>query len=368
MDIHTSVATGVTRPCYRVALMPTAITLTKVVKDYPAAKGPATRVIDHVDLSINPGELFFLLGPSGCGKTTILRMIAGFIEPTEGRIHFDDHDVTDVPANKRNTGMVFQSYALWPHLTVAENVAFGLRVRRTPTSEVADRIAAALDAVKMRSYSDRKPNQLSGGQQQRVALARALVIRPDVLLLDEPLSNLDAKLRHELRDEIKRLCREFEMTTICVTHDREEAMAIGDRIAVLTRGVVAQVGPPAEMYSRPTSKFVAEFLGEANFIPATAIPGVAGRLHAESPLGTMAGVGVAGQMVTAVVRPEQVRLNIGNGLPAEIKDISFVGHHTRYTLRAGNLSVLSLEAGSPTFRVGDRVSVSVDGEVAVIAG
>jgi len=347
--------------------MPTAITLTNVVKDYPAAKGPATRVIDHVDLSINPGELFFLLGPSGCGKTTILRMIAGFIEPTDGRIRFGDRDVTDVPANQRNTGMVFQSYALWPHLTVTENVAFGLWVRKTPTAEASERIDVALDAVKMRSFSDRKPNQLSGGQQQRVALARALVIRPDVLLLDEPLSNLDAKLRHELRDEIKRLCREFEMTTICVTHDREEAMAIGDRIAVLDKGKVAQVGPPAEVYSRPASRFVAEFLGEANFIPAKATPARAGRVLTESPLGSIPGVGASGQAVTAVVRPEQVRLKVGEGLPAEIKDLSFVGHHTRYSLRAGDLSILSLEAGSPTFQVGDRVGIAIEGDAAVVS-
>lgn len=346
--------------------MPTAITLTNVVKDYPAAKGLATRVIDHVDLSINPGELFFLLGPSGCGKTTILRMIAGFIEPTEGRIRFGERDVTDVPANQRNTGMVFQSYALWPHLTVAENVAFGLRVRKTPAAEASDKVGAALDAVKMRSLYDRKPNQLSGGQQQRVALARALVIRPDVLLLDEPLSNLDAKLRHELRDEIRRLCREFEMTTICVTHDREEAMAIGDRIAVLDKGKVAQIGPPAEVYSRPVSRFVAEFLGEANFIPASARPAADGRVTADSPLGILSGFGATGQSVTAVVRPEQIRLKSDAGLPAEIKDLSFVGHHTRYTLQAGSLSVLSLEAGSPTFKVGDRVGLNLDGDAAVI--
>lgn len=347
--------------------MPTAITLTNVVKDYPAAKGPATRVIDHVDLSINPGELFFLLGPSGCGKTTILRMIAGFIEPTDGRVRFGDRDVTDLPANQRNTGMVFQSYALWPHLTVAENVAFGLRVRRTPTMEASERIASALDAVKMRSLSDRKPNQLSGGQQQRVALARALVIRPDVLLLDEPLSNLDAKLRHELRDEIKRLCREFEMTTICVTHDREEAMAIGDRIAVLDKGKIAQVGPPAEVYSRPTSRFVAEFLGEANFIPAKATTGETGRVLSESQLGTIPGAGVVGPSVIAVLRPEQIRLKPGGDLQAEITDLSFIGHHTRYSLRAGELSILSLEAGSPTFRVGERVGISVEGTAALVA-
>ncbi|MCC6969850.1 MAG: ABC transporter ATP-binding protein [Phycisphaerales bacterium] len=347
--------------------MPTAITLTNVVKDYPAAKGPATRVIDHVDLSINPGELFFLLGPSGCGKTTILRMIAGFIEPTDGRVRFGDRDVTDLPANQRNTGMVFQSYALWPHLTVAENVAFGLRVRKTPTSEVTERIGSALDAVKMRSFSDRKPNQLSGGQQQRVALARALVIRPDVLLLDEPLSNLDAKLRHELRDEIRRLCRQFEMTTICVTHDREEAMAIGDRIAVLDKGRVAQVGPPAEVYSRPSSRFVAEFLGEANFVSASAVSAPDGGSMADSSLGTLPSAGAVGPSVTAVLRPEQIRLTREGGLQAEITNLSFVGHHTRYSLRTGELSIVSLQAGSPAFRIGDRVCISVDGTAALVA-
>jgi iron(III) transport system ATP-binding protein len=347
--------------------MPTAITLTNVVKDYPAAKGPATRVIDHVDLSIKPGELFFLLGPSGCGKTTILRMIAGFIEPSEGCIRFGDRDVTDVPANQRNTGMVFQSYALWPHLTVAENVAFGLRVRKTPSPEVADRVGAALDAVRIRSLSDRKPNQLSGGQQQRVALARALVIRPDVLLLDEPLSNLDAKLRHELRDEIRRLSRQFEMTTICVTHDREEAMSIGDRIAVLDKGKLAQIGPPADVYSRPNSKFVAEFLGEANFIPATAKLIGSGSLSVECALGNIAGMGVAGSSVVAVVRPEQVRLSASGGIPAQIRDINFVGHHTRYTLEAGGITVVSLQAGAPAFQVGDRAGLHVDREAMILA-
>ncbi len=347
--------------------MPTAITLTDLVKDYPAARGAATRVIDHVDLSISPGELFFLLGPSGCGKTTILRMIAGFIEPTQGSIHFGDRDVTVVPANQRNTGMVFQSYALWPHLSVAENVAFGLRVRGVPSAEAAERVGAALDAVKIRSLADRKPNQLSGGQQQRVALARALVIRPDVLLLDEPLSNLDAKLRHELRDEIRRLSRQFEMTTICVTHDREEAMSIGDRIAVLDKGKLAQIGPPAEVYSRPNSMFVAEFLGEANFIPATATLIGSGSLSVDCALGNIAGVGVAGPSVVAIVRPEQVRLSTSGGVQAKVRDISFVGHHTRYRLEAGGMTIVSLQAGAPAFQVGERVGLVVDREAMIIA-
>lgn len=339
--------------------MPTAITLSNVVKDYPAAKGPATRVIDHVSLSIQPGEIFFLLGPSGCGKTTILRMIAGFIEPTEGRIRFGDRDVTDLPANQRNTGMVFQSYALWPHMTVAENVAFGLRVRKSPTADVESRVVAALDAVKMRSFADRKPNQLSGGQQQRVALARALVIRPDVLLLDEPLSNLDSKLRHELREEIRRLCREFAMTTICVTHDREEAMAVGDRIAVLSRGCVAQVGPPAEVYSNPQTRFVAEFLGDANFIRGTSAQAGNGQVRVDTKIGMIVCAGSATGQATAVLRPEQLQLISPDAGPkAKVRGISFVGHHTRYDVECANESLVATEAGAPTHSIGDVVGLA----------
>jgi len=253
---------------------PTAVTIRDITKSYPAIGGPGiTTAVDRVGLTIEPGELFFLLGPSGCGKTTLLRMIAGFIEPTSGSIHFTDaagdRDVTFLAPEKRNTGMVFQSYALWPHMTVAQNVAFGLDVRNVLGNEKQSRVMEALAAVRMEAYASRKPTQLSGGQQQRVALARALVVRPSVLLLDEPLSNLDAKLRHELRSEIRRVCKQSGITTIYVTHDQKEALSMADRVAVMRAGKVEQLGTPRQLYRAPTSRFVAEFLGETNLLKGT---------------------------------------------------------------------------------------------------
>ena len=225
-----------------------------------------TVALHAVNLRIEPGEIFFLLGPSGCGKTTLLRSIAGFYTPESGRILFGDDDVTRVPPHLRNTGMMFQSYALWPHMTVAQNVAFGLEERKVPTKETAERVAAALASVKMEALGDRRIHQLSGGQQQRVALARALVIRPRCLLLDEPLSNLDARLRLEMRAEIRRICKEFGLTAIYVTHDQKEALSIADRMAILESGNIRQTGTPAEVYRNPHSRFVADFMGETNFL------------------------------------------------------------------------------------------------------
>jgi ABC-type proline/glycine betaine transport system ATPase subunit len=209
--------------------------------------------LDHIELTIGTGELFFLLGPSGCGKTTLLRHIAGFYQPDEGRILFDNKDVTRLPAHQRNTGMVFQNYALWPHLTVEKNVAFGLEERRLPKAEIDLRVAEALRAVRLEELARRKIHEMSGGQQQRVALARALVVRPACLLLDEPLSNLDSKLRLEMRQEIRRICREFRLTSIYVTHDQQEALSIADRIAILNAGQLLQVGALAEIYRHPAN-------------------------------------------------------------------------------------------------------------------
>lgn len=247
--------------------MGTRIEINRLVKVFGSGQA-AARAVDGIDLVIEPGELFFLLGPSGCGKTTLLRMIAGFIDPTEGRIAFDGKDVTHAPPNKRNTGMVFQSYALWPHMTVAQNVAFGLNVRKIAGEKRDKMVRRALGAVQMDKYAERKPTQLSGGQQQRVALARAMVINPDVLLLDEPLSNLDAKLRNDLRHEIRRICKASGNTTVYVTHDQKEALSMADRIALLRDGKVVQLGSPRELYRAPRSRFVAEFLGETNLIRA----------------------------------------------------------------------------------------------------
>src|SRR5215207_780556 len=250
----------------------------------------AVTALQHLDLTIEPGELFFLLGPSGCGKTTLLRSIAGFYIPDEGRILFGDEDVTRLAPHKRNTGMMFQSYALWPHMTVAENVAFGLQERKVAKPEIKRRVHEALESVRMGPYADRRPNQLSGGQQQRVALARALVIRPRCLLLDEPLSNLDAKLRLEMRTEIRRVCKEFKLTTVYVTHDQKEALSIADRMAILESGYILQVGTPREVYKRPTRKTVAHFIGETDFLPGKVLGIATGFVTVETAVGKFDGV------------------------------------------------------------------------------
>jgi len=238
----------------------------ELTKTYPAAGGDLT-VVAGIDFSVRPGEFFTMLGPSGCGKTNTLRMIAGLEPVSGGTVRIDGNDATAVPARQRNIGMVFQSYALFPHLTIFENVAYGLRIRKLPEAEIAKAVGDCLDLLALAPLAGRLPGQLSGGQQQRVSIARALVYRPPVLLLDEPLANLDAKLRVQMRDEIRRVQRTLGLMVLYVTHDQEEAMAISDRIAVFDRGRVAQIGAPADVYDRPDSLFVADFIGKANFLP-----------------------------------------------------------------------------------------------------
>jgi iron(III) transport system ATP-binding protein len=314
----------------------------------------AVTALNELDLSIEQGELFFLLGPSGCGKTTLLRCIAGFYIPDHGKVYFGDEDVTRLAPHKRNTGMMFQSYALWPHMTVAENVAFGLEERRLPTSEVRRRVGEALESVHMGAFSERSPNQLSGGQQQRVALARALVIRPRCLLLDEPLSNLDAKLRLEMRMEIRRVCKEFNVTTVYVTHDQKEALSVSDRMAILDAGRVLQVGTPQEIYRRPGSRVVADFIGETNFISGTLISVSGGGARIATPLGEFDGVlggaamqRTAGSKVTVSVRPECWTLTQepagANGVRGRIASSLYLGENAQYDFVSGDTTLKILE-------------------------
>jgi putative spermidine/putrescine transport system ATP-binding protein len=292
--------------------------------------------VDAVTLVVEEGEFFSLLGPSGCGKTTTLRMIAGFAAPSAGRVFIGGQDVTDLPPHRRNTGMVFQHYALFPHKTVFENVAFGLRMRHMPDGAVRERVERVLDLVAMSGMGDRSPSQLSGGQQQRVALARAIVIEPRVLLFDEPLGALDKKLRSQMQFELRQLQRRLGITAMYVTHDQEEALTLSDRIAVMDRGRIMQVGTPREIYERPRDMFVADFIGGANFLPGRvvnldgdhAVVDVEGVRHLRVPSAHPTGTG---ERVVVAIRPEKIRLVIdqpggdGNRLPGVIAAVTYVG-------------------------------------------
>jgi len=332
----------------------------------------STPVLERIDLAINDGELFFLLGPSGCGKTTLLRSVAGFIEPSAGDILFDGRSVAGVPPARRDCGMVFQNYALWPHLTVSQNVAFGLDVRKVPAEEKRARVGAALRLVQMEAYAGRTPNRLSGGQQQRVALARALVVEPAVLLLDEPLSNLDAALRVELRAEIKDVQRRTGRTALYVTHDRAEALALADRIAVLRGGRLEQIGTPEELYHRPATPFVAGFVGDANRMPCRVVESQAGGCRVDGPYGSFfarptGGPVAAGEAALAVLRPERLRVlaaapSGAGGLRGSIRRRTFLGELVQHEVELGpelTLRVLAL-GGDRAFAEGQQVQVHVD--------
>ncbi len=335
--------------------------------DHVTKRFGETVALQGVDLRIEPGEIFFLLGPSGCGKTTLLRSIAGVYVPEEGRILFGDEDVTHLPPHRRNTGMMFQSYALWPHLTVAENVAIGLEERKIARVEITRRVAEALASVKMEAYGARKIHQLSGGQQQRVALARALVIRPRCLLLDEPLSNLDAKLRLEMRGESRRICKESGLTAIYVTHDQKEALSIADRLAILESGHIRQAGPPAQVSRHPVSRFVADFMGETNFLEGR-VSGSNGNVTVETALGVFegcvppgGGALKSGDACTLSIRPESWLLATSaaprNGIAGRIHDRVYLGEMAQYEFVAAG-GVLKVYELNPRF-----VELSPDREV-----
>lgn len=338
-----------------------------VLKDITKRFGKVVAASD-VSLKIDEGEFFTLLGPSGCGKTTTMRIIAGLEQPDKGRVYFDSKDITDAPPYKRNTGMVFQNYALWPHMSVFENVAYGLRVRKIPKVDVNKRVHEVLDLVKLGDLAGRFPSQLSGGQQQRVALARALVIEPEVLLLDEPLSNLDAKLRVEMREEIKELQKRLKITTIYVTHDQEEAMAVSDRMAIQNKGIIEQIGSPIEVYSRPRNILVATFLGQG-----VLLEGVVEK--AEEPvrvrIGDLTLHGISsmktemreGDRVACVLRPENFTLEEpkapSNVFEGVTEWTAFVGPHKEVKLNVGGVGLLVDVPSNVETVVGRRMRVYI---------
>ena len=318
--------------------------------------------VDNISLEVEPGEFFTLLGPSGCGKTTLLRMIAGFNEINGGDIYFGDLRINDVPAYKRNIGMVFQNYAIFPHLSVRDNVAYGLKARKLPKNEIAERVDEAMRLTQIEMHADKRPEQLSGGQQQRVALARAIVIRPALLLMDEPLSNLDAKLRVQMRSSVRKLQKNLGITTIYVTHDQEEALAISDRIAVMNAGHIMQVGTPYDLYVKPRNQFVAGFLGNTTFLPATS-DGACVKVFGRYPVDRALSRDYRGDVIVAV-RPEKARF-AAEGIPGEIRSETFLGDYINYevgledgsTMEVNEYMVQNLAYQG----VGSRVHVAFDG-------
>ena len=333
----------------------------KTGKDFYAVK--------DTSLTIEPGSFVTLLGPSGCGKTTTLRMIAGFESPDEGEIYLGDEAINALTPNKRDTAMVFQSYALLPHYNVFDNVAYGLKLRHVPKEEIRERVMKILDLVELTGMEGRMTNQLSGGQQQRVALARALVIEPSVLLFDEPLSNLDAKLRVTMRTEIRRIQQEVGITAIYVTHDQSEAMALSDRIIIMRSGVVEQIGSPQEIYYHPVNEFVADFIGEANFLKGRlealsdnrAQLNVSGDICHAAPVPGME----VGKDYTIVLRPEAASLAEEGGLPCEVVLSCFMGSYQNYHVKVGD-TLVKLTDPNPKnkriYKVGERCHLVFDPE------
>jgi iron(III) transport system ATP-binding protein len=319
--------------------------------------------IKNVTLEIEEGEFFTLLGPSGCGKTTLLRMIAGFNTIEEGEIKFGSTIINGIPAHKRNTGMVFQNYAIFPHLTVFENIAYGLKARNFSKEEIQQQVEDVLELVRMKEYIHRQPSQLSGGQQQRVALARAIVIKPEVLLMDEPLSNLDAKLRVEMRSVIKKIQKNLGITTVYVTHDQEEALAISDRIAVMNQGTLQQVGDPLTIYARPKNKFVSNFIGTSTFLPCNIVHDIVHVLDSSFAMKVKDSNG--GKAVLAI-RPEEVTMVDPSEkiLGGEIQFVTYLGDFINYEVMLSDGNTLQInEYIKDTSRirnVGDKVGITFD--------
>jgi iron(III) transport system ATP-binding protein len=323
----------------------------------------SVRAVDDISLRVDPGELVTLLGPSGCGKTTTLRMIAGLERATEGRILIGEQDVTGLPATERDVSMVFQSYALFPHMTVFENVAYGLESSRAPKAAVAEKARAGLDLVGLAGYGDRLPSELSGGQQQRVAVARALVLEPQVLLFDEPLSNLDARLRRRVREDIRDIQTKLGLTVVYVTHDQEEALAVSDRIIVMNDAAIAQIGTPRELYDAPADAFVADFIGEANLIPCqvVAVSGGRAEVRAGPLIRCFDARGLAPGPARIAVRPSRIGLaarDTPGAIPGELVKATYVGSRMEYQVATalGDVFVTSEDVGT-AFAAGVEVGL-----------
>lgn len=336
--------------------MPADLRLLKLRKEFTSPEGGTVVAVDDVTLEVEKGAFVTLLGPSGCGKTTLLRLIAGFEEPTSGQVFFGDRRVDQLAPNARDTAMVFQSYAIFPHLNVYDNVAFGLRMKHVPGRELAERVGRVLELVGLTGMAKRAPSQLSGGQQQRVALARCIVMHPALLLFDEPLSNLDAKLREQMRVEIRDLQQRLGITSVYVTHDQAEAMAMSDLVVVMNAGKVEQVGSPTDVYARPATRFVADFIGDANFFEGVLLdPWTVRVADAALRLADPCG-GLPGAEVTVVARPEAMNMrrledrtevDAGTTLTGTVRRTTFLGSIARYLVDVDGLTVMQVDAANP---------------------
>lgn len=354
--------------------MSVEVRLVDVVKTFDTAFA-----LDSINLSVERGELFFLLGPSGCGKTTCLRTIAGFYQPDSGELFFGDHLMNNVPPHKRNTGMVFQNYALWPHMTVAENIEYGLSLRKEDKSLRREKVFSALQTIQMEDYIDRPINKLSGGEQQRVALARALVIEPDVLLLDEPLSNMDAKLRLEMRNEIKRIHSQSNITAIYVTHDQSEALSMADRMAVMKDGKIVQVGTPRHVYCSPSNTFVANFIGETNFVCGSVESHGTAETVINSEIGMLSSQMKKpfqkGEKVSCSIRPEAIQVGgllpqgVVNQFEAKVTGITYLGRIEEYHLLVNDkipLKATRYKPGNYSTQAGEQLTCFVAPEDVIL--
>lgn len=344
-----------------------SVTVKNLEKIYAGHNGKEVKAVDSVDLEIKPGEFMTLLGPSGCGKTTILRMIAGFETPTGGDIHIGMERVNSLTPDKRDTAMVFQSYALFPHLNIFENIAYGLKIKKMSKAMIKDKVEKILQLVGLSGMEGRAPNQLSGGQQQRVALARALVMEPSVLLFDEPLSNLDAKLRVYMRSEIRKIQQKIGITSIYVTHDQAEAMSMSDRVIVMNKGIVEQIGTPDEIYNKPASQFVADFIGLANIIDGE-VMAVSPQLATIQCMGTLFDVDTdlkltVGEEIKIILRPEAVQIGRTGKIPVCVEESVFMGAYQDYKIKVNGQDLIVVDynpAQKKGFSAGDSAYITLE--------